>query len=558
MVPNERMAVLQICKYPTSQNSSWKARLGFPAGREGSMRERPGRQEQFKTNGLVRTPTTLLLVPYVQGPQQRAGRRGYNGTADRLVAVMPLLESFDDALAAPSTSSPSPQLKVVGGKLRTSPADWANLQTNLVSHSHGLVSSIYRRSLSSSASWPYDPSSSASGSTGGFSELSHAATSADGLPGWVCIKRVSPDTQPRPHSISREIALLDSLSHRNVASLLAAILDESDPFGASVDLVLPLYAVNLEEVLEEPSLVSLSESSAGEVGRAGKSISHLWSDSSPSFIQSISKQLLEGVAFLHANSIAHRDIKPSNILLSHIGVVKLIDFGTAYTTSSLKDPLSPGVDLDAGEREGRMVCQVGTGQFRAPELLFSPIGGYDAFAVDIWAVGVTLAHFFTALSIAVVVEEQADMPDLDVQDERKDWEKAFSSNAPLSPSSSSSSSNSLYWEESEPEPPSPRTASGYIRTPLFTSDKGDIGLAASIFALLGLPTDVRDWPEAEHFQPPLARLPFAPTHGTGLLSALPLFGGEQESSALVHKVILPAITLSASKRPKASELLAAL
>ncbi|KAJ9478671.1 Serine/threonine-protein kinase BUR1 [Pseudozyma hubeiensis] len=470
---------------------------------------------------------------------------------------MPLLESFDDALAAPSTSTSSQQLSVVGGTLRTSSADWADLQSDLVSHSHGLVSSVYRRALSSSASWPYDSSSSSSsGSISGFSELSHAATSADGLAGWVCIKRVSPDTQPRPHSISHEIALLDSLSNRNVTPLLAAILDESDPFGASVDLILPLYAVSLEEVLEEPSLVSLNESSVGEVARAGKSVSHLWSDSSPAFIQSISKQLLEGVAYLHANSIAHRDIKPSNILLTHTGVVKLIDLGTAYITSPLKDPLTPGADLDAEEREGKMVCQVGTGEFRAPELLFSPVGGYDAFAVDIWAAGVTLAHFFTALA-ATVAEEQVDMPDLNVQDERKDWEKAFDSNAPLSPSSSSSS-NSLYWEESEPETPSSRTASGYIRTPLFTSEKGDIGLAASIFALLGLPTDVKDWPEAEHFQPPLARLPFAPTHGKGLLSALPLLSEQQESSALVHKLILPAITLSASKRPKASELLAAL
>lgn len=41
------------------------------------------------------------------------------------------------------------------------------------------------------------------------------------------------------------------------------------------------------------------------------------------------KQVLSGLVLAHSSGIYHRDVKPSNILISRLGVVKLVDFGLA-------------------------------------------------------------------------------------------------------------------------------------------------------------------------------------------------------------------------------------
>lgn len=50
---------------------------------------------------------------------------------------------------------------------------------------------------------------------------------------------------------------------------------------------------------------------------------------SPPVVKSFLYQMLDGIAFCHAQRVLHRDLKPQNLLIDKNGVVKLADFGLA-------------------------------------------------------------------------------------------------------------------------------------------------------------------------------------------------------------------------------------
>lgn len=91
------------------------------------------------------------------------------------------------------------------------------------------------------------------------------------------------------------------------------------------------------------------------------------------FLAGISKQVLQGLDFLHHNRhIIHRDIKPSNLLVNQFGEVKISDFGISAPV------------LNSMEQRNTFV---GTCTYMSPERLSVKQYG---FASDIWSFGVTL------------------------------------------------------------------------------------------------------------------------------------------------------------------------
>ncbi|XP_069472660.1 mitogen-activated protein kinase kinase kinase 19 isoform X2 [Ambystoma mexicanum] len=95
------------------------------------------------------------------------------------------------------------------------------------------------------------------------------------------------------------------------------------------------------------------------------------------------KQILQGVSYLHENKVIHRDIKGNNIMLMQTGVIKLIDFGCAKRLACLSL---------TGTKIEMLKSVHGTPYWMAPEVINS--SGYGTKS-DIWSVGCTVFEMAT-------------------------------------------------------------------------------------------------------------------------------------------------------------------
>lgn len=94
-------------------------------------------------------------------------------------------------------------------------------------------------------------------------------------------------------------------------------------------------------------------------------------------IRVYTRQILEGLNYLHKNGIVHCDVKCKNVLLGSSGNIKLGDFGCAKR-------LLPTDSCTAS----------GTPLWMAPEVLRNPQGGLE-FASDVWSLGCTVIEMVT-------------------------------------------------------------------------------------------------------------------------------------------------------------------
>ncbi|KAF8586244.1 kinase-like protein [Ramaria rubella] len=316
-----------------------------------------------------------------------------------------------------------------------------------------------------------------------------------------------------PHDIVREAVILGSISNRNIITILDFVRGGPNAPYALYMPVVPLPVITLlSSPLFSPYPITGPYSALAQPVLAPPRAP---GGANPFVVvtKSLVYQLLSAISYLHSQDppIAHRDVNPGNILVDRDGTVKLIDFGIAWTGQAQVVP-SPRMLLAKGsesaskylykdwkETPEEMCCQVATGPHRPPELLFSP-RSYSAVGVDLWSLGTTIAQFFTPLRLN-------------------------SSTSPLSSPSSTTSDDEPNDMTSAPFLVSANLEKNidyratWERQTLFNGERGELGLAWSIFWLRGTP-DENSWPSFSSL-PDVSAIQFREARRKPLHRALP-------------------------------------
>jgi len=111
-----------------------------------------------------------------------------------------------------------------------------------------------------------------------------------------------------------------------------------------------------------------------------KSYAHHHGPLSTAELNTLTHDVLQGLAVAHAQCITHRDLKPSNIFVTDEGIIKVMDFGLAKSNQSNDDITKTGLN------------PIGSYYFMAPEQILGQ--ALDA-RTDLYALGITLFKLAT-------------------------------------------------------------------------------------------------------------------------------------------------------------------
>ncbi|XP_072198229.1 mitogen-activated protein kinase kinase kinase 19 [Excalfactoria chinensis] len=177
----------------------------------------------------------------------------------------------------------------------------------------------------------------------------------------IAVKQVVLDTsdqlatEKEYQKLHEEVDLLKTLKHVNIVTYLGTCLEDN------------VLSIFMEFV----------------PGGSISSILHRFGPLPETVLCKYTKQILEGVAYLHDNCVVHRDIKGNNVMLMPNGIVKLIDFGCARRLAWVSR---------SGTHSEMLKSVHGTPYWMAPEVINE--SGYGRKS-DIWSVGCTVFEMAT-------------------------------------------------------------------------------------------------------------------------------------------------------------------
>ncbi|KAJ7541652.1 hypothetical protein O6H91_10G069100 [Diphasiastrum complanatum] len=159
-----------------------------------------------------------------------------------------------------------------------------------------------------------------------------------------------PRSKESVRQLGQEIHMLSQLRHPNIVQYIGS------------------------ETLEDRMYIYLEYVSGGSIHK----LLQEYGQFKEPVIRSYTRQILQGLAYLHSMNKVHRDIKGANILVDTNGQVKLADFGMAKHINAHSIPLS----------------FKGSPYWMAPEVIRNK-NGYNC-PVDIWSLGCTVIEMATA------------------------------------------------------------------------------------------------------------------------------------------------------------------